>query len=248
MSRKPKTFKSNKLEPTIDNSFSLRRIVPITDAQQDAFNAFEEQYNLVLCGSAGTGKTFISLYLALSELMRRDRSSKDDPKKIMIVRSTVSSRDVGFLPGTLKEKMSVYEDPYRGIFSELFGRGDAFEILKTKGIVEFCSTSFLRGTTINDSYIILDEFQNCSSQELETVITRVGKNSKIFFCGDWSQNDLIRSKWDVSGLPFFMKIIEKMQEFDIIEFGIEDIVRSGIVKSFIIAKSEVEDEMSSKNK
>ena len=220
----------------------------MTDAQQDAFNAFEEHYNLVLCGSAGTGKTFISLYLALSELMRRDRSSKDDPKKIMIVRSTVSSRDVGFLPGTLKEKMSVYEDPYRGIFSELFGRGDAFEILKTKGIVEFCSTSFLRGTTINDSYIILDEFQNCSSQELETVITRVGKNSKIFFCGDWSQNDLIRSKWDVSGLPFFMKIIEKMQEFDIIEFGIEDIVRSGIVKSFIIAKSEVEDEMSSKNK
>jgi len=247
MSRKPKTFKNN-LEPTIDNSFSLKRITPMTDAQQDAFNAFEEHYNLVLCGSAGTGKTFISLYLALSELMRRDRSSKDDPKKIMIVRSTVSSRDVGFLPGTLKEKMSVYEDPYRGIFAELFGRGDAFEILKTKGIVEFCSTSFLRGTTINDSYIILDEFQNCSSQELETVITRVGKNSKIFFCGDWSQNDLIRNKWDVSGLPFFMKIIEKMQEFDIIEFGIEDIVRSGIVKSFIIAKAEVEDEMSSNNK
>jgi phosphate starvation-inducible protein PhoH len=245
MSRKPKTFKSNKLEPTIDNSFSLRRIVPITDAQQDAFNAFEEGYNLVLCGSAGTGKTYISLYLALSELMRKDHSSKDDPKKIMIVRSTVSSRDVGFLPGTLKEKMSVYEDPYRGIFSELFGRGDAFEILKLKGIVEFCSTSFLRGTTINDSYIILDEFQNCSSQELETVITRVGKNSKIFFCGDWSQNDLIKSKWDVSGLPFFMKIIEKMEEFDIIEFTIEDIVRSGIVKSFIIAKNEVEEEMSS---
>jgi phosphate starvation-inducible protein PhoH len=144
--------------------------------------------------------------------------------------------------------MAVYEDPYRGVFAELFGRGDAFEILKAKGIVEFCSTSFLRGTTINDAFIILDEFQNAGVGELETVITRVGKNSKIFFCGDWAQNDLIRSKWDVSGLPYFMKIIEKMQEFDIIEFGIEDIVRSGIVKSFIIAKSEVDEELLSKDK
>jgi phosphate starvation-inducible protein PhoH len=242
MSRKPKTSKNN-LEPTIDNSFSLRRIQPMTESQQDAFNAFEEGYNLVLCGSAGTGKTYISLYLALSELIKRDKAAKDGPKKIIIIRSTVSSRDVGFLPGTLKEKMAVYEDPYRGVFAELFGRGDAFEILKSKGIVEFCSTSFLRGTTINDAFIILDEFQNAGVGELETVITRVGKNSKIFFCGDWAQNDLIRSKWDVSGLPYFMKIIEKMQEFDIIEFGIEDIVRSGIVKSFIIAKSEVDGEI-----
>jgi phosphate starvation-inducible protein PhoH len=236
MSRKPKTSKNN-LEPTIDNSFSLRRIQPMTESQQD-----------VLCGSAGTGKTYISLYLALSELIKRDKAAKDSPKKIIIIRSTVSSRDVGFLPGTLKEKMAVYEDPYRGVFAELFGRGDAFEILKAKGIVEFCSTSFLRGTTINDAFIILDEFQNAGVGELETVITRVGKNSKIFFCGDWAQNDLIRSKWDVSGLPYFMKIIEKMQEFDIIEFGIEDIVRSGIVKSFIIAKSEVDEELLSKDK
>jgi phosphate starvation-inducible protein PhoH len=242
MSRKPRNSKNN-LEPTIDNSFSLKKIQPITEAQQDVFDAFGEGYNLVLCGSAGTGKTYISLYLALSELIKRDRTANDHPTKIMIIRSTVSSRDVGFLPGTLKEKMAVYEDPYRGIFAELFGRGDAFEILKTKGIVEFCSTSFLRGTTINDTFIILDEFQNCSEQELETVITRVGKNTKIFFCGDWLQNDLIKSKWDVSGLPHFMKIIEKMPEFDIIEFGIEDIVRSGIVKSFIIAKSQVEDEL-----
>jgi phosphate starvation-inducible protein PhoH len=242
MPRKPKSTKHN-LEQTIDSSFSLKRIVPMTQSQQDVFDAFGEGYNMVLCGSAGTGKTYISLYLALSELIKRDKTAKDHPTKIMIIRSTVSSRDVGFLPGTLKEKMAVYEDPYRGVFSELFGRGDAFEILKSKGIIEFCSTSFLRGTTINDTFIILDEFQNCSAQELETVITRVGKNSKIFFCGDWAQNDLIKSKWDVSGLPHFMKIIEKMPEFDIIEFGIEDIVRSGIVKSFIIAKAEVDEEL-----
>lgn len=239
MSRKPKTAKSN-LEPTIDNSFSLRKITPITEAQQDVFDAFDEGFNLLLCGSAGTGKTYISLYLALSELIKRDRTAKDHPTKIMIVRSTVSSRDIGFLPGTVKEKMAVYEDPYRGIFSELFNRGDAFEILKTKGIVEFCSTSFLRGTTINDTYIIVDEAQNLSFQELDTVMTRVGKNTKIFFCGDWAQNDLIKNRYDVTGLPKFIKILENMEEFDIVEFGIEDIVRSGIVKSYIIAKEIVD--------
>lgn len=235
-----KQTKTNKsLEHTIDSSFNLKSVKPLTDSQEDVYEAFDEGFNLVLCGCAGTGKTYISIYLALSQIMKRD---KNLPSKIMIIRSTVSSRDVGFLPGTLKEKMSVYEEPYKGIFADLFGRGDAYEILKNKGIVEFCSTSYLRGTTINNTYIILDEFQNCSSQELETVITRVGNNCKIFFCGDWAQNDLIRSKWDVSGLPHFMKIIDKMPEFDIIEFNTDDIVRSGLVKSFIIAKSEVESE------
>jgi phosphate starvation-inducible protein PhoH and related proteins len=242
MSRKQKTAKAN-LEPTIDNSFSLRKITPITDSQKDVFDAFEEGLNLLLCGSAGTGKTYISLYLALSELIKRDRTAKDHPTKIMIVRSTVSSRDIGFLPGTVKEKMAVYEDPYRGIFSELFGRGDAYEILKSKGIIEFCSTSFLRGTTINDTYMIVDEVQNCTYEEIKTVITRVGKNTKIFFCGDLSQNDLYRNRNDTTGLPKFIRILDNMEEFDIVEFGVEDIVRSGIVKSFIIAEEKVDKQL-----
>lgn len=236
MSRKSRATK--KLEPTIDSSFHLKKIEPLTDTQRDVFDAFDEGFNLLLCGTAGTGKTFISLYLALNEIMKRNYD--DTPHKIMIVRSTVSTRSVGFLPGTLKEKMAVYEDPYKGVFSELFGRGDAFEILKTKGIVEFCSTSYLRGTTINDTYIIVDEFQNMSFQELDTVMTRFGRNSKIIFCGDWKQNDLINNKNDVSGLPKFVKIIEKLEEFDIVEFGVEDIVRSNLIKSYIIAKEEIE--------
>ena len=238
MSRKPRATKKLS-EPTIDSSFNLKKINPLTEAQKDVFDAFEEGYNLLLCGSAGTGKTYISLYLALSDIVRG--KDHDSPHKIMIIRSTVSTRDVGFLPGTLKEKMSVYEDPYKGVFSELFHRGDAFEILKTKGIVEFCSTSYLRGTTINDTYIIVDEFQNMSFQELDTVMTRVGKNSKIIFCGDWKQNDLIQKRNDTSGLPKFVSIIEKLQEFDIVEFNTEDIVRSNLIKSYIIAKDEVEE-------
>jgi phosphate starvation-inducible protein PhoH len=239
MSRKPRTSKKNLEFPTIDSSFNLKKISPLTEAQKDVFDAFEEGYNLLLCGSAGTGKTYISLYLALSRIIRS--KDLDDPHKIMIIRSTVSTRDVGFLPGTLKEKMSVYEDPYKGVFSELFGRGDAFEILKSKGFVEFCSTSYLRGTTINNTFIIVDEFQNMSFQELDTVMTRVGKNSKIFFCGDWKQNDLIQKRNDTSGLPKFVSIIEKLKEFDIVEFSTEDIVRSNLIKSYIIAKEEVEE-------
>lgn len=238
MSRKPRSNKNKTIEPTIDSSFILKKISPLTEAQKDVFEAFEEGYNLLICGSAGTGKTFISMYLALLDIIKGKASNS--PHKITIIRSTVSTRDVGFLPGTLKEKMSVYEDPYKGIFSELFGRGDAFEILKTKGIIEFCSTSYLRGTTINDTYIIVDEFQNMSFQEIDTVITRVGKNSKIIFCGDWKQNDLIQKKNDISGLPKFVSIIEKLDEFDIIEFTTDDIVRSNLIKSYIIAKEQVE--------
>ena len=152
-----KTSKPRKsVEPKIDSSFSLKQIQPITECQKDVIESFEEGQNLVLMGTAGTGKTFLSLYLALNQIIK---GKGERPSKIMIIRSIVSSRDIGFLPGTIKEKMAVYEEPYRGIFSELFGRGDAYEVLKNKGIVEFCSTSYLRGTTLNNTFVILDEFQ-----------------------------------------------------------------------------------------
>ena len=235
MSAKPPKARKT-LEPKIDSSFLLKQIRPMTDSQMDVMKAFGEDLNLVLMGTAGTGKTFLSLYLALDDIMKG--KTKGGPSKIMIVRSIVSSRDVGFLPGTLKEKMAVYEEPYRGIFNELFGRGDAYEVLKTKGIVEFCSTSYLRGTTINNAFVILDEFQNCNFGELDTVISRIGKNSRVIICGDIMQTDLNKSKWDVTGLPAFVKIVEGMEEFDIVDFGVEDIVRSGIVKSYILAKTK----------
>ena len=231
-----KTSRSKKTsEAKIDASFSLARIEPITEAQKDVVESFNEGFNLVLMGSAGTGKTFLSLFLALNDIIR---GKGERPSKIIIIRSIVSTRDIGFLPGTLREKMAVYEEPYKGIFSELFKRGDAWEILKTKGIVEFCSTSYLRGTTLNNTYIVLDEFQNCNYEEIRTIITRVGKNSRLIFCGDTKQNDLYRNKYDVSGMQEIVNIIEKMKEFDIVDFEISDIVRSDLVKSFIVAEEE----------
>ena len=226
--------KKNLDQPKIDASFKLRSIVPLTDTQKKIFTEFDQAKNLVLMGTAGTGKTFCSMYLALKSIV--DNKNNTGPNKIIIIRSVVSSRDVGFLPGTLKEKLSVYEAPYKAIFSELLGRGDAWEIMKTNGVVDFVSTSYLRGPSINDSFIIMDEFQNCNLSELDTIMTRVGKNSRMIFCGDLEQTDLLKSKFDVTGLPKFVSIIEQMKSFTIEEFGVEDIVRSGIVREYILAK------------
>ena len=233
MARKQKA--SNNLEPTIDSSFSLKKITPLTETQHDLFDAFDEGLNLVVCGSAGTGKSFVSIYLALRDMIRNPRSTQV-PQKIMIIRSAVPSRDLGFLPGTAKEKMQVYEPPYVEIFAKLFGRGDAWEILKTKNIVSLVATSFLRGTTIDNTFIILDEFQNCNFQEIDTVMTRVGENSRVMLIGDIGQNDLNKNKYDQSGFPELIRIVDKMSSMEIIEFGHEDICRSNFVKEYIIAK------------
>jgi phosphate starvation-inducible protein PhoH len=159
-----------------------------------------------------------------------------------VVRSAVPTRDIGFLPGSLKEKIEAYEEPYKIIVSEIFGRGDAYGILKNKGQIEFVTTSYLRGITLDDCIVIVDEFQNCTFQELDTIITRIGENGKIIFSGDYRQSDLDKSR-ERAGMIKFLDILERMYEFEFVEFEAEDIVRSGLVKSYIIAKSELEDQL-----
>lgn len=205
--------------------FALKRVKPLTPAQHDVFEAFEEGYNLCLTGFPGTGKTFLALYLGL----RLGR--------VKIIRSVVSSRDVGFLPGSAKDKAAVYETPYNTICSELYDRGDAYQILKQRDMVSFETTSFLRGTTIDGCTVIIDEAQNLSYHELKTVITRIGKDSRIIIVGDTGQNDLVHSKYDVSGFPKFLDVLDRMQSFDFVDFDAEDIVRSGLVKEFILAEN-----------
>jgi phosphate starvation-inducible protein PhoH len=228
----------NNAEP-VEKSTSLQglriqNITPKTQAQQDVFDAFNEGYHLFLHGVAGTGKTFISLYLALKTIL-----TSKEYKKIVIIRSAVPSRDIGFLPGTAKEKMMMYEMPYQVICNTLFQRGDAYDILKGKGTIEFVSTSFLRGITLNDAIVIADEAQNYTFAEADTLISRVGPNCKIIFCGDIDQTDLIKSRNDLTGLPKFMNIIDNMEIFDFIEFQTDDIVRSSLVKDYIIQKKKL---------
>jgi|TARA_B110000908_G_scaffold143367_1_gene172265 phosphate starvation-inducible protein PhoH len=207
-------------------NFDLREIEPLTRNQ---LKAFESTQHLVLHGLAGTGKTFISSYLAYDDMI------KYKFQKLVIIRSAVPTRDIGFLPGTEKEKASVYEEPYKDIANDLFARGDAYEILKQKNLVEFMTTSFIRGITLRDAVILIDECQNMSFHELDSIITRMGENCRIIFCGDFRQADL-----KGNGIKDFFQILKRMQVFTFIEFEVEDIVRSDFVKTYIIAKNELD--------
>jgi phosphate starvation-inducible protein PhoH len=210
----------------------LTEVSPLTDKQGDVFDAWHSDKNLLLHGSAGTGKTYVGLYLALNEVMCGNY------KKVVIVRSAVPTRDVGFLPGSVEEKLKVYEQPYSAITKTLFKRGDAYDLLKSKFMLEFIPTSFIRGTTLDDCVVLVDEINNLTFHELDSVITRLGKNTKMIMCGDMSQSDLTHSA-DRDGLQRFMAIIQQMNMFESVEFGMDDIVRSGLVKQYIITKDRV---------
>lgn len=221
-------------ENTPKLNFILKDIQPLTENQRKTFEAYDNNKNILLHGIAGTGKSFIANYLAIRQILEGEGKYK----KLIIIRSTVAVRDLGFLPGNAKEKAKVYEAPYYAIFSELFGRGDAYEYLKNKNIIEFISTSFIRGITLNDCIIIVDEIANLTGHELDSVITRVGKNCKVLMCGDFRQSDFTFER-DKNGFMDFMRILQKMKSFEFIDFQRDDIVRSQLVRDYIITKDSL---------
>lgn len=218
----------------------MKTIDPLTENQQELFRCYENNQNLVAYGCAGTGKTFITLYNALREVL----DPKSPYEKIYIVRSLVATREIGFLPGDHEDKSSLYQIPYKNMVKFMFElpNDSDFEMLygnlKTQGTISFWSTSFIRGTTLDNAIVIVDEFQNLNYHELDSIITRIGENSKIMFCGDATQSDLIKNA-EKNGIADFMKILRIMPSIDIVEFGVEDIVRSGLVKEYLIAKMEI---------
>lgn len=230
---KPKN--TNQLKVRLDD---LKTFDPLTQTQKQFFDAYKRgDYFIALHGLAGTGKTFVALYKALEEVL-----DKSNPfTRVIIVRSAVPSREVGHLPGDLNEKIEIYKQPYHQICHTLFGRPDAYQRLEEQGYVEFISTSFIRGMSFDDAIIIVDEMQNCSFEEIDTVMTRVGYRSKIIWCGDYRQTDLNRKKNDMSGILRFLDIAQHMSSFTRIEFTVDDIVRSSLVKDYIIAKTRYED-------
>ncbi len=224
----------NRINPSKFSMIDVTRHYDLTDTQNGVIDAYDDEYNLVLHGVAGTGKTFLSIYLSLQDIT----GGHELYNKLYIVRSVVPTRDMGFLPGNWKQKAQVYEEPYKQIATELFNRGDAYEVLKNKNLVEFLTTSFIRGTTFNNCILLVDEINNMSFHELDSLITRVGKNCRIILCGDYRQSDLTLVQ-EKKGLQQFLEVLNSVKKFKRFEFGINDIVRSDIVKDYIISKTEL---------
>jgi len=226
---------SNALKIKLDH---LKTFEALTSNQQKFFDAYKRgDYFITLHGVAGTGKTFCAVYKALEEVL-----DKTNPfNKIIVVRSAVQGREVGHLPGDISEKMEIYQQPYRQICETLFGRKDAWDRLEEQGYIEFISTSFIRGMSFDDAIIIVDEMQNLTFEEIDTVMTRVGYRSKIIWCGDYRQTDLNKKRNDVSGILKFFDVAHHMSSFTKIEFTVDDIVRSSLVREYIIAKLKYED-------
>jgi predicted ribonuclease YlaK len=222
------------------NANSLVAIKHITDNQKIVFDTWKKGKNQFLFGAAGTGKTFVSLYLSLKDVL--DLKTKFD--KVVLVRSLIPTRDIGFLPGDEEDKASLYQVPYMNMVQFMFEMPNEqqfntlYDRLKGQGTLFFLSTSFLRGLTFDNSIIIVDECQNLNFHELDTIITRVGQDSKIIFCGDFDQTDLVKRN-EKNGLHDFLRILMEMEEFNCLEFTIGDIVRSGFVRNYIINKMKL---------
>ena len=222
------------------NMDMMRDIEPLTDNQKTLFEAYAKEQNLVAYGVAGTGKTFITLYNAIKDVL--------DPttpyEKVYIVRSLVATREIGFLPGDHDDKSSLYQIPYKHMVKYMFEMPSEADFnmlygnLKGQDTIDFWSTSFIRGTTFDKTIVVVDEFQNLNYHELDSIMTRVGSQSKIMFCGDATQSDLIKQN-ERNGIVDFMQVLRIMSSVDVIEFGVDDIVRSGLVKEYILAKLEI---------
>ncbi len=211
----------------------IKQIQPLTPSQEDMFHAWYNNKHITAHGSAGTGKTFLALYLAINEIIDKQQ------KQIIIVRSAVPTRELGFTPGTLEEKIALYEEPYHAIMWELIGRSATYQDMKDAGIIEFKSTSYIRGLTWDNAIIIVDEGENMTLHEIDSIMTRVGNNTRVIFTGDIRQTDLDGKKNGTSGMAQALKIFDNMKEFASIKFNKHDIVRSEFVKSWIIASEEI---------
>lgn len=239
LSRKERLKQQREMDHMVDilnSKFSMRKILPLTRSQVKLFESYRKGKNLAAIGTAGTGKTMCATYLALNDVLQ-----KGEYEKVVIIRSAVQTREQGFMPGSQAQKEAVFEAPYTDITNDLFGRKDAYQVLKTEGMIEFKTSSFVRGLTFDNAVIIVDECQSMTYHELDSIITRVGESSKIIFCGDTKQDDLqqSRNRADVTGLHDFLRVLKNIPSFSVIDFTVNDIVRSGLVKEYIMAKEQL---------
>lgn len=230
--RKNSNKNSNTNKP---KSLRLKDITPLTQNQERVFDEFENEKNLILIGCAGTGKTFLGMFLALTEVLAGDTAVR----KLIIFRNAVPTRDMGFLKGDMEEKAAAYEEPYKQIANELFDCGTAYESLKARRAIEFMTTSYTRGITLDKCIILVDEVQNMTDHEINTIITRMGKDASIIFSGDSRQLDL-NERREHSGLGNLLTVMQHFpDDMAIIQFGPDDIVRHPFLKKYLTKRHEL---------
>jgi phosphate starvation-inducible protein PhoH len=226
---KKRSNNNNKQRTSVDkNNFILRTITPLTANQKVFFDTFEDYSHHMLLGYPGTGKTAIALFKALEML------ENGEADRLTVFRSMVATLDAGHLPGTLEQKAAVFEAPYRSIVNSFYGRADAYDILRKKNVITFPTTSYERGNTYNDVVAIVDEIQNCTAHELDTIVTRFGSNSKLILCGDLNQQDI--TKYRDKNVYKVLDILESLPQCNTVHFDIDDIVRHDFIKKYIINK------------
>jgi len=209
----------------------LRRVFPITESQKELYTSYINGYNVCAAGSAGTGKSYLALYLAFDDILNADTQCDH----VIIVRSAVPTRNIGFKPGTTEEKLAEYETPYIDICTDLFRRKSTYGDMKKANLLTFVDTSCIRGQTWNDAVVIIEEVENMNFHEINSVMTRIGKNSKVIITGDIKQTDLLSSNKDTSGMVEALRVLERIPSFKTVQFTRNDIVRSGFVRDWIIA-------------
>lgn len=212
----------------------LKSIRPINAPQQTMFESYFAGNFIIANGSAGTGKTLAAIYLALCDVL----SKESRQEKLIIVRNTVATRDIGYLPGTINDKLEPYEVPYMDIVSFLTGYPFSYNSMKHSGIIQFMPTSFIRGLNWDNAVVVVDEVQNLNFHEVNSVVTRLGEDSKLIIVGDQIQTDLYKSHHDKCGMARFLDIARTVKEFDEVLFTKHDIIRSQFVKSWICALEE----------
>lgn len=201
---------------------------PLTENQKRVLKSRKD--HLLVQGPAGTAKTYSVLARGLVKV------SAGDVDQIIIIRSPVEIRKIGHLPGDADEKMDPYAAPYIGLLAEISPKMN-YRALVSKRLLCFTPTTFLRGTTFHNSFVIVDEYQNLSEHELDTVMTRVGQGTQLCVVGDpAAQSDLPRHEQGEQA--DIIDTFASMECVDHVQFSVEDVVRSGFVKDYHIARSE----------
>ncbi|WP_439431608.1 PhoH family protein [Segatella copri] len=231
---KGKQTKADSVKGVLVYSISGRPIKSRSENQQQLIEAYEKNDMVFAVGPAGTGKTYLSIALAVKALKEKTI------KKIILSRPAVEAGEkLGFLPGDMKDKIDPYLQPLYDALEDMIPAVKLQDMME-KHIIQIAPLAFMRGRTLSDAVVILDEAQNTTSQQIRMFLTRMGMNTKMIITGDLTQIDLPREQR--SGLKEALKILEGVEGIGVVKLGQKDIVRHKLVTRIVNAYDKYDKE------